>query len=293
MSIKHLRTLIAVADHRTFSEAADAVFLTHAAVSQQMRALEADLELVLFDRSTRTPTLNATGRAMVDKAREVLRAYDNMVPSILNETSIAGQVSLGSLPTTLTGLLPRAMVALKTGFPALRLHIRPGLTLPLITAIERNQLDAAVITLPPVKPKGIEFLEIAREPLRLIASKETRETNAEDLLRHHPFIRFNRDAVAGAQIEAWLQTRAIPVTEAMELDNLDAIASMVAADLGVSIVPQACVPPVGAPPLRWLDLAPVPPPRILGLAFKWDTPKTRIMQEIHKALTGARDEAAA
>ena len=110
-------------------------------------------------------------------------------------------------------------------------------------------------------------------------------------MRGHPFIRFNRDAVAGAQIEAWLQTRGIPVTEAMELDNLDAIASMVAADLGVSIVPQACVPPVGAPPLRWLDLQPAPPPRILGLAFKSDTPKTRIMHEIHTALTGACAEA--
>lgn len=293
MSIKHLRTLVAVADHRTFSDAANAVFLTHAAVSQQMRALEADLDLTLFDRTTRTPTLNATGRAMVDRAREVLRAYDNMVPSILNETSIAGQVSLGALPTTLTGLLPGAIARLKSGCPALRLHIRPGLTLPLITAIERNQLDTALITLPPLKPQGLEFLEVAREPLRLIAAPGTVGANAEDLLRGNPFIRFNRDAVAGAQIEAWLQARAIPVTEAMELDNLDAIAGMVAADLGVSIVPQACVPAPGAPPLRWVDLEPPPPPRVLGLAFKSDTPKTRIMEEIHKAMIAACAQAAA
>lgn len=295
MSIKHLRTLIAVADHRTFSEAAEAVFLTHAAVSQQMRTLEVDLGLTLFDRTTRTPTLNATGRAMVEKAREVLRAYENMVPSILDETTLSGQVSLGALPTTLTGLLPRAMAGLKVECPELRLHIRPGLTLPLITAIERNQLDAALITLPAVKPRGLEFLEIAKEPLRLIASPRAAAIagSAESLLRREPFIRFNRDAVAGAQIEGWLQAQNIPVSEAMELDNLDAIASMVAADLGVSIVPQPCVPTTGAPQVMWLDLAPPPPPRVLGLAYKSDTPKGRIMTAIHAALIAACEMGAA
>lgn len=289
MSIKQLRTLVAVADHRTFSDAAESVFLTHAAVSQQMRTLEMDLGLALFDRNTRTPTLNATGRAMVEKAREVLRAYDNMVPSILDETSLSGQVSLGALPTTLTGLLPRAMSRLKDHCPALRVHIRPGLTTQLITAIERNQLDAALVTLPPVKPRGLEFLEIAREPMRLIASERAAEgeKSARELLRQEPFIRFNRDAVAGVQIEAWLQSQGIPVTEAMELDNLDAIASMVAADLGVSIVPQSCVPAAGTFGVIWLDLSPPPAPRILGLAYKTDTPKARIMQEIHQALRKA------
>ena len=287
MSIKHLRTLIAVAERRTFSEAADAVCLTHAAVSQQMRALEADLGLELFDRSTRTPTLNAIGRALVQKAREVLRSYDDMVPSILNETSLAGDISLGAVPTTLTGLIPKAMKILKRTCPSLRLRITPGLTAPLITAIERHHLDAAVITKPVLLLEGLQFREIAAEPLRLIASTENETEDPFELLAIRPFIRFNRDAVVGTQIESWIQGNRIRVAEAMELDNLDAIASMVHADLGVSIVPQSCVAPSNALPLKWISLGPSAPLRHLGLVFKTDTPIARIIAEVETALTTA------
>lgn len=287
MSIKHLRTLVAVAEHRTFSAAADAVCLTHAAVSQQIRALETELDLTLFDRSTRTPTLNATGRALVEKAREVLRAYDNMVPSILDETSLGGEIALGAVPTTLTGLMPLAMTMLKRTCPALRLRIRPGLTSPLISALERDQLDVAVVTKPVLLPEVLRFHEIASEPLRLIASAETASDDPMELLSTRPFIRFNRDAVVGTQIETWVQSSKLRVNEAMELDNLDAIASMVHADLGVSIVPKVCVAPSHALPLKWIDLGPTTPFRILGLAFKSDTPKSRIISEIERALGNA------
>ena len=296
MSIKLLRTLVAVAEHRSFSEAARAVHVTHAAVSQRMRALEADLGVALFDRGTRTPELTAAGRAVVERARTLIRDYDDLVPSALGRDGLAGEVVLGAVPTTLTGLAPGAMAVLKVECPDLHVRIRPGLSAALLADVERGGTDAALVTRPATLARRLAFRPVADEPLQLIASREVRGDDPLELLERHPFIRFNRDAVVGAMIEAWIQDRGLRVREAMELDSLEAISSMVFADLGVSIVPDRCVAPRNRLPLRRLPLGEGAPSRTLGLAYETGTPKLRVVEAIHAALVqtaGARSPAPA
>ncbi|MCK0149264.1 LysR family transcriptional regulator [Marivita sp. S6314] len=287
MSIRLLRSLVAVADHKTFSAAADAVFVTHAAVSQQMRTLEAELGISLFDRSHRTPELTPLGRAVVARARVLVKDYDNLVPSVLGDDGLSGDVILGAVPTTLIGLAPLSMSILRAEYPDLRVRIRPALTAALLSGINRGTYDLAIVTKPILMPPGMEFLEIADEPLHLITSEEMDETDPIKILETQPFIRFNRDAVVGTTIENWLQENNIRVAEAMELENLEAISSMVHANLGVSIVPRSCVKNVYGLPLKRMALGPDVPSRVLGLAYLREHPKLRVIEEIHTALIRA------
>jgi len=284
MSIRHLRTLIAIADHHTFSAAASVVHVTHAAVSQQMQALEADLQVALFDRSTRTPELTPLGLQIVARARKLVADYDGLVPSVLEDGGLSGQLSLGALHTTLTGLTPLALSAVKARYPSLGLRIRPGLTAPLLADVERGTVDVALVSKPHLMPVGMAFREVAREPMQLITSIEETETDPLVLLNSRPFIRFNRNAVVGTLIDNWIISRRVRVAEAMELDSLEAITSMVVARLGVSIVPDLAVKPKGAALVRSLDLGDSAPIRILGLAYLEDQIKTRAIDEMFDAL---------
>lgn len=284
MTIRRLRTLIAVAEHATFTAAAEAVHVTHAAVSQQMQALEDDLGVTLFDRSSRTPALTPAAHQVVERARKLVADYDGLGPAVLTDDGLHGRIRLGVLRTTLTGLAPRALAGLRQRHPDIVMHIRPGLTATLLAEVERGHLDAAVITKPRQLPRGVLFRPLADEPMVLIAGPSEPETDPITLLQSRPFIRFDRTAIVGALIDDWIAAQGLVVDEMMELDSPEAIASMVHADLGVSIVPDAAVTSVEAAPVTRLSLGPGAPVRALGFVQRHDQPKVKAMEEIYQAL---------
>jgi len=284
LTIHLLRTLVAIADEQTFSAAAEIVNVTHAAVSQQMQTLESSLNVALFDRSSRTPELTPLAVEIVRKARVLIRDYDNLIPSVLDQDGLHGEIRFGALPTTLTGLTPQALALYKTKFPKIVLRISPGLTETLLNDLTRGKLDAALLTKPHLLPVDLEFRELADEPLELITALGEQCDDPLELLRNRPFIRFNRTAVVGTLIDNWIVSKQLHVNEAMELDSLEAITSMVHANLGVSIVPKLVVPSDGTVKLNSVSLGPSTPKRCLGLAYHKQHVKTRVIDELFAAL---------
>lgn len=291
MTIRRLRTLIAIADAKTFSAAADMVHVTHAAVSQQMQTLEADLGVALFDRSKRTPELTPLAQQIVVKARHLVSDYDNLVPSVMADGGLSGVVKLGALRTTLTGLTLQAMAVLKARYPETSLHISPGMTSSLLADVERGNLDAAIITKPHLMPAGVLFRELTVEQMHLITSLDEKVNDPIHLLTSKPYIRFNRNAVVGTLIDNWLSSKRIRVSETMELDSPEAISSMVHANLGVSILPDLAVKPHDHVAVRYLSLGPDAPSRVLGLAYHEGQVKMRAVDEVYEALAGVIDAA--
>ena len=287
MSIRMLRTLIAVEENGTFSAAGEAVFVTHAAVSQQMKALEAGWGVTLFDRTRRTPELTPVGRAIVTRAREIVAAYDNLLPSVLGDDGLRGNLSLGSVPTGLTSLIPFAITSIKARFPDLHIGVTPGQTKELLIDLERGVLDAAVITKPHVVPHNMRWAPISQEPMELLTSLNVTSDDPFEILATHPYIRFTRKALLSDFIDNWLQEKNITVKDTMELENLEIISSMVHADLGVSFVPRRSVQPPNPLPLKHIPLGDDAPVRELGLMSLANTVKLRVLQEVEAELLNA------
>ena len=141
MSLRALRTLLAIAQQGSFARAADAVCLTQSAVSLQVRSLEEDFNATLFDRSRRTPTLTEAGRRAVERAREILALYDNMASELGDSDELAGRLRIGAIQTALAGVLPAALAALRQQHPRLGVQVYAGMSAELAVRIDANTSD--------------------------------------------------------------------------------------------------------------------------------------------------------
>jgi DNA-binding transcriptional LysR family regulator len=237
MNISQLRTLVAIAENRGFAAAAERLFITPAAVSQQMRTLEDELQVALFDRTTRPPRLNAHGAHIAERARDVLRNFDAFAEEARAPDEIAGVLTLGCISGFSSDLIPIALGNLRRRYPRLQVRIEEGQSATLIRQVRRRELDAAIVTEPLVPEPELEMVPIMSEPLVVVAPPESTTASWDETLASMPFLRVNRLSGMGALIDSVIRNAGLVVSEAMELDSSDVVLSLVHAGLGAGVIP--------------------------------------------------------
>lgn len=286
MSISLLKTLIAISERGSFSAAADEICISQAAVGQQMKRLEANLNVTLFDRSQRTLTLNQLGKALVPKARDIVHAYDTMLDDLVGGAAHFGQLTLGAVPSTTPIMVPLAIKRLVATYPNLHVHVVTGLSDDLTDQVERGALDAVILGLKEKPSAHMKWQPLAEEEMVLLASPQLKGDDPLQLLREQPYIRHTRRGAVGTLAEAWLSENNVSVRSSMELESLDSVVNMVSHNLGVSVVPNLCVPGAAFAAMRTIPLAGKAISRKLGILTRADCPKFLLVDQLLKELLG-------
>ena len=238
MTLRQMRTLIAFLNAGSFIGAGEKIGLSHSAVSVQMRQLEDELGVTIFNRSTKPPQMTPLGEKLALMGRDVLAQIER-IRLVASGEDVAGSISIGVVPTTLQSVLPAILNELRNRYPKLQVGVRSGLSGELAAAVVRHEIDFAILTSPAIGIAELEVTEIASEPLYVIGPRHLKGAESDVALAlSMPFIAFNKRSWLGQQITSKLQSRRIFVAESMEVDSLDAIEKLVADGFGVSIVPQ-------------------------------------------------------
>lgn len=238
MSLRNLRILTAVASKGTFAAAAEQLGLTQSAISLQMKNLEEELGVRLFERTGRSPKLNVNGKLVVERAREILNIYDGIKSELTPSGAIKGVLTLGVVPTVLTGPLPPVLGRLRKRHEEMQVRLFSSLSAELVRQVEEGDLDAALTTEPPFAiPPHCLWQVFDEEPFFVVAPKSSSATTVRELFEAYPFVRFDKTAWAGALVDGQLLAQGIHPREVMEFDSLEAAISLVAAGLGIAVVP--------------------------------------------------------
>ena len=258
MQLRQLKTLIAIADTGSFHAAAEVVCITQSAVSMQMKNLEEQLQIELFERSVRPPRLSNSAQLILEQARKIVELSDNLLETSPVAGQFSGFIRIGSIPGV-SFMLPDTLCLLRDKYRDLQLRVFSNYTDELITQVLTGKLDAAVVTQPSELDAHLTSRQILVEPMVVLAPKDMTGTSDEVLLKTQPLISFNRKAEVSRRIEEALLQRRIKVDPIMEMDTLETFQMMIQRGLGIGILPVSSVRkhlrdelyivPFGTPPL--------------------------------------------
>lgn len=237
--LRELKSLIAVSNEGTFAAAGQKIGLTQAAISAQMKRLEDELNLVLFERNGRAAQLTPAGHTVLLQAKEIVGLCLELGTDKPPTAPAQQTIQLGAIASLQRTILPAVLAQVHSQHSACRSRIVPGVSLDLYNMVDSGELDLAAIIKPPFSlPSELRWTTLASEPFELIAAKKWADSDWENLLRTQPFIRYDRVSFGGRQVDRFLRKNKIHPHEICELDELDAITELVKHQVGIALVPK-------------------------------------------------------
>ena len=236
MNTRFLATLRTVAETGSLAAAARQLNLAVASVSEQVRALETELGANLLVRQGRGVILTPGGEAVVAAARDVLTRIEDL-RHLARAEEPSGLLRVGSIPSSLTSILPKALRRMATRHPRVEIKVVPGTSSLLYRMVEEGDLDCILTPRPHFDlPKGVSWHPVRVEPLTLVAPGDLVGDDVEALLRAAPLIRVDRRVWTGRLITAFLEDHGLAPRELFELDAHEAVVLVVAEGLGVALL---------------------------------------------------------
>lgn len=240
LSSRQLDAFIALAEQRSFTRAAALSHLSQPAFSALIRALEDDLGLRLFDRSTRHVHLTPEGQNFLESARRIRAEISGALAALRDAATLQrGRVALALLPSLAAGWLPDVLAQYRAAHPGIEIDIADVLSEPCIDRVASGHADFALAAIRADTP-ALQAEPFCSDDFYLVCpqghplARRRKPVTARDLAAW-PFIHLARTSSVRQYLEVALHPQAMHTL--MEVEQLATVMGMVRAGLGISVVP--------------------------------------------------------
>lgn len=243
-SLKQLRYLVALEEHRHFGKAAASCFVSQSTLSAGLKELETALDAELVERNNRTVVFTALGLEVANRAKRVLREAEELAElAAKGREPLSGRLRLGVIPTIAPYLLPKTLPVLRKAYPKLQLYLTEDQTARLLALLEDGTLDLVLLALP-YHAEHVETLSLFKDGFQLVARKDSplaqkKAATTADLK--------DADLLLLAEGHC-LRDHALAACRLPQADSgfagasLNTLVEMVAGGLGVTLLPDMAVP---------------------------------------------------
>jgi LysR family hydrogen peroxide-inducible transcriptional activator len=278
ITLRQLRYLTALAEHRHFGHAADACAVSQPALSMQIRELEKALGVVLVERRHGEVALTQTGLEVARRGETVLAGSRDLVDFARHRgRPLTGPLQLGVIPSLAPYVLPKVLPILQRRHPDLRLDLRETQTKQLIEELSRGTLDVVMLALP-VGDGEVETIKLFDDPFVLaVPASDPRQKSARvtagDIDRSR-LILLEEGHCLRDQALAYCAGDRHDSALGLGATSLATVMQMVANGYGITLVPEVAVDvEVRDERVKLLRFTPPTPGRTIGLAWRPTSPR--------------------
>ncbi len=242
-TLKQLRYFESLVRHGHFGRAADACAISQPALSVQIRDLEENLGMQLFERSARQVRLTGFGEEFARHARVVLRSADELGElARASRDRLVGRLRIGVIPTIAPYLLPRLIGDLTRLHDGLDIHVRETMTMTLLHELRDGRLDTAIVALPVSEP-SLSEVELFSEPFVLVRPPADAHKPVPDpeMLREMKLLLLEEGHCFRDQALSFCNYRPAAPREGLDASSLSTLVQMVSAGIGVTLIPEMAI----------------------------------------------------
>ncbi|MFP5322242.1 MAG: LysR substrate-binding domain-containing protein [Acidimicrobiia bacterium] len=291
--MRQLEYLVAVADHASFSRAAEACRVSQPALSTQVKEVEERLGIVLFERGRTGATVPDHARGVIDAARRALRAVDDVADAAVDlRGELVGPVRVGVIPTMAPYLLPTLVRELRRRHPRSEPVLAEERTDDLVRRLELGELDLGLLAAP-VPGRGLASVELAVDEFHLAMAEDHPQAGdgplpSDALADLHVLLLEDGHCLRDQAIEACASV-GVSAGGAIQGTSLTTLCQMVSAGGAVTLLPASAI---GVEARRGAGLVTRPlrdpkPHRTVVLAWRASSPLSSLYAAFAEAVAPA------
>jgi DNA-binding transcriptional LysR family regulator len=246
INFKQLLTFLAVAEHSSFKKAADALFISMPAVSMQIKQLEEQLGVVLFQRTTRKVDLTAEGEQLMITARKAMAELESGLARLQQTVDIQqGHLSFGCVPTIASTRLPAILTEFAKKYPGVSVHVRELAQRELLEAVRRSEVDFGI---GPVEEKktDLDFSSIFIDEYVALLPKSYADKGRAGIslreLSKMPLLTLGTSTLFREHLNEALKASGLVSERNYEFTHVTTLVAMAEAGLGIAILPRVAIP---------------------------------------------------
>lgn len=286
MNIRDLKYLVAVAELKNFSRAAEQCFTSQPTLSNQIKKLEDELDVQIFERTNKKVLVTEIGEKIIASARQILEQAEHIKELAQHSKDpLSGNFRLGAFPTLSTYIFPQIVQKIKKALPKIKLILVEEKTATLLEQLKAGELDAAFIALP-VDDDYLESVPLFEDEFFLATAKDhplakEKEISHKDLAGYKLLL---------LEEGHCLRDHALQVCHLSGLEEddvratgLETLRQMVKAGTGITFMPKIAIQK-GERGITYIPFKAPAPTREIGLVYRKTSARLGLMQKLRELI---------